>query len=80
MFDANTGTGVMEPVVVDYGTQYVLPACTFIPPIGKEFAGWGVDGSEYAQPPKLYDVGEAIDVFTDVTVSAIWKQTEEVQP
>lgn len=77
MFDANRGTGEMEPVVVNQGTQYVLPACTFTPPTGKEFAGWGVDGSEYAEPPKIYDVGEAIDVNTDVTVSAIWTDVQE---
>ena len=73
MFDANRGTGEMEPVVVNYGTQYVLPACTFTPPYGKEFAGWGVNGSEYAEPPIIYDVGEAIEINTDVTVSPVWQ-------
>lgn len=71
MFDANTGTGEMEPEVVDYGTQYVLPACTFTPPAGKTFSGWGVDGAD-----RLYDAGEAIDVFTDITVSANWVPNE----
>ncbi len=71
MFDANTGTGEMEPEVVDYGTQYVLPACTFTPPEGKTFVGWGVDGTE-----RLYDVGEAIDVYTDTTVTATWRKNE----
>ena len=74
MFDANGGTGEMEPVVVNYGTQYVLPDCTFTPPEGKTFIGWGVDGSEYAEPPKIYEPGEAIDAYTDTTISAVWEE------
>lgn len=76
MFDANRGTGSMEPVVVDYESQYVFPDNSFIPPAGERFTGWGVDGSEYAEPKVIYQPGEAITVYTDITVSAVWEPQE----
>ena len=32
-FNANGGTGSMEPVTVEEGSRYPLPACGFIPPV-----------------------------------------------
>lgn len=45
-FDANGGTGQMEPLVANATEETVLPACSFQMP-GKRFCGWGTvpDGS-----------------------------------
>ena len=61
-FDANGGSGVMEPEKVYVGESFILPACGFIAPSGKTFAGWD-KGS----------VGESIKVTGDITVTAKWK-------
>ena len=46
-FDANGGTGTMDPVTVpkaEGGTTYTLPACGFTAPEGKTFQAWKFDG------------------------------------
>ena len=46
-FDGNGGTGSMEPVTVEEGSRYVLPACGFTAPDGQEFKAWEIGGVEY---------------------------------
>ncbi|WP_180339386.1 InlB B-repeat-containing protein, partial [Peptoniphilus catoniae] len=36
-FDKNGGTGTMADVTKNKGESFTLPACTFTPPVGKEF-------------------------------------------
>ena len=66
-FDANGGTGSMEPVTVEEGSRYVLPACGFIPPVNMQFSGWALSagGSVIADG--------AIMVTSNITLYAIWE-------
>ena len=66
-FDGNGGTGSMEPVTVEEGSRYVLPACGFIPPVNMQFSGWALsaDGSVIADG--------AIMVTSNITLYAIWE-------
>lgn len=67
-FDANGGSGEMEPVVLPYGTEkYTVPECGFTAPAGCEFAGWSVDGS-VGQP------GMSLTVSGSVTLRAEWRE------
>lgn len=68
-FEAGGGSGTMADVA-DVKGEYVLPACTFTAPEGKEFAGWKV-GEE------VKAVGEKITVSADVTLVATWKDKGE---
>lgn len=67
-FDANGGSGTMNPVTVDAG-DYTLPANGFNEPVGDEFFGWSVDpdGAERKLP------GDTMQITRDTTVYAIWK-------
>ena len=66
-FNANGGTGSMEPVTVEEGSRYVLPACGFIPPVNMQFSGWALSagGSVIADG--------AIMVTSNITLYAIWE-------
>ncbi len=66
-FNANGGTGSMEPVTVEEGSRYPLPACGFIPPVNMQFSGWALsaDGGVIADG--------AIMVTSNITLYAIWE-------
>ena len=66
-FNANGGTGSMEPVTVEEGSRYSLPACGFIPPVNMQFSGWALSagGSVIADG--------AIMVTSNITLYAIWE-------
>lgn len=68
-FDGNGGSGSMDSVEMGSG-NYVLPSCGFTPPGGKVFGGWSVGG-------KTYGVGDTIEVSTDITVRAVWKDIDD---
>ena len=61
-FAGGGGSGAMEPVVVEFGSTFTLPACEFTAPSGKEFDGWDAGA-----------VGATITVTKDVTLTAQWK-------
>lgn len=65
-FDKNGGSGSMPEVKKKDGETYVLPPCTLIPPDGKEFKTWEVNGEEKA-------VGDKIQITGDTTLKPIWK-------
>ena len=65
-FNANSGTGSMESLQVDEGTQYVLPANGFTAPTGKMFDAWEVEGQR-----KLPN--ETITINADTVIKALWK-------
>ena len=46
--------------------DYILPACGFTAPNGKQFKAWSVDGNKKA-------VGDKITVTADTTVTAVWE-------
>ncbi|MBR1771543.1 MAG: leucine-rich repeat protein [Lachnospiraceae bacterium] len=72
-FDANGGSGTMEPVHVASGAAYTLPTCGFTAPEGSVFSGWQIAGS-------LYAAGDQITVNDSVTVSARWKEASAEEP
>lgn len=67
-FDPNGGEGKMDPVKVEEGTQYKLPWSDFTPPRGKSFNGWdlGMPGSK-------------ITIHNDITLTAAWKDCDEIE-
>ena len=68
-FDKGEGTGEMQAVTVDKGSEYTLPESTFKAPANKEFKAWEVNGIEKAK-------GDVIAVDEDITVKAIWTDKE----
>ena len=65
-FNANGGTGSMEPVTVEEGSRYVLPACGFTAPAGQEFKAWEIGGIEY-------NAGDGYVVLGNTEIKALWK-------
>ena len=69
-FDANNGTGKMNPVKVEKGTRYELPKCTFEAPENKEFKAWQVYNNEMNPGDEQY-------ISKDITIKALWKDKEK---
>ena len=65
-FNANDGTGTMQPVEQNAGSQYTLPACTFTAPDGKKFKAWSVNDVEK-------QVSDTITVNANTVVKAVWE-------
>ena len=65
-FNANDGTGTMQPVEQNAGSQYKLPTCTFTAPDGKKFKAWSVNDVEK-------NVGDTITVDANTVVKAVWE-------
>ncbi|MBR5620524.1 MAG: Ig-like domain repeat protein [Clostridia bacterium] len=73
-FDPNGGEGEMESVNTTWGSKVTLPECAFTAPNGKEFDKWDAG-----------DPGDEIEVKSDLTVHAVWKEkpltlTADVDP
>ena len=68
-FNANGGGGTMADVTGVSGS-YILPACGFTEPEGKQFKGWSTsaDGSAIS--------GTTYEVSSDTTFYAIWESKE----
>ena len=67
-FDANGGTGTMEPVTFPGVMGVTLPLCGFTAPEGMAFMGWSMDPQGAAE----YRVGDWYYGEYDVTFYAIW--------
>ena len=67
-FNANGGTGSMEPVTVEEGSRYILPACGFTAPDGQEFKAWEIGGAEY-------NAGDGYVVLGNTEIKALWKDS-----
>ncbi len=65
-FNANDGTGTMQPVEQNAGSQYTLPDCTFTAPDGKKFKAWSVNDVEK-------QVGDSITINANTVVKAVWE-------
>lgn len=68
-FDANGAEGTMEPVSVETGKTYTLPACGFMQPIYENFIGWEIDGVRHT-------AGSTITVSSDLTAKAVWEHVQ----
>lgn len=71
-FDANGGTGKMDPINVYGDDIFTVPLCTFTPPEGKVFEKWVRADDESIS---LYH-GNRIASGGDLTFKAIWKDKE----
>ena len=79
-FDANGGsepedlpeevTTAMPAKKVLHGSEYYLPECEFIAPENQQFKAWQIDGTEYP-------VNAPVTVTADITVKALWKDSEK---
>ncbi len=68
-FDANGGTGDMEPVALEYGDERNLPRCDFLRP-GYSFAGWATSATGAA----VYDDGALVKgLKDDIDLYAVWQ-------
>ena len=84
-FDANGGSGTMEPVKIANGAsgrRYTLPECTFTRE-GYDFAGWLITGTVSDgfddEPYRVEDEqwGDTwLYAFSDLTLKASWKMLE----
>ena len=59
-------TTAMPAKKVLHGSEYYLPECEFIAPVGKQFMAWQIDGTEYP-------VNAPVTVTADITVKALWE-------
>ena len=59
-------TTAMPAKKVLHGSEYYLPECEFIAPVGKQFKAWQIDGTEYP-------VNASVTVTADITVKALWE-------
>ena len=64
-FDANGGTGSMSNYE-EWRGNFDLPQSTYIPPEGKAFANWSVNGDERKD-------SETIQVYSDTEIKPVWK-------
>lgn len=71
-FDANGGTGEMDPATVNAEDEYTAPECAFTAPEGQEFDCWtNADGTE------TYPTGTSLGLLAgDTTLYAKWKDVE----
>ena len=53
-----------------HGSEYYLPECEFIAPENQQFKAWQIDGTEYP-------VNAPVTVTADITVKALWKDSEK---
>ena len=67
-FNANGGSGTMNPVRGVVG-EYTLPPCNFLPPDGMDvFVGWRLNDTRIVLVP-----GTTIGITGDTVFSAMWK-------
>lgn len=71
-FEANGGTGEMDPATVNAEDEYTAPECAFTAPEGQEFDCWtNADGTE------TYPAGTSLGLLAgDTTLYAKWKDVE----
>ena len=72
-FNKGTGTGSMDPVDVEDGAEYTLPATCSFTKEGRLFYGWKIGDNYYAASE-----ANTITVTADTEVTAVWKQTKKV--
>lgn len=84
-FDANGGTGVMEPFICESGMTKNLPACEFTRE-GYQFVQWTtIKNPSSWQSPKYYGEEGSYtwsSSYSDSTATlyAVWEQVEELTP
>ncbi len=69
LFDANGGSGTMNPLLVGKSVSTALTNCSFTPPTGKEFDGWATTPNGAV----VYQNGTDISINTTTVLYAKWK-------
>ena len=72
-YDANGGTGTMNPGTATQGMDFTLPECGFTAPEGKRFTQWMIDDSRQR---KWKYAGETYSFESDAVVKAVWEKLE----
>ena len=72
-YDANGGSGTMDPETYTSGAAIKLKACGFTAPSGKQFRIWEIDGTEY-------EVGDGPIATADMTAKALWEDSAAPAP
>lgn len=69
-FQANGGSGAMADRKATGDKSYILPGCAFVPPAGKVFKAWSINGTEFSP-------GEGVRISGNdgavLTVKALWQ-------
>ncbi len=73
-FNANGGSGTMDPQTVEHNVPEALNANTFTPPTGLSFAGWNTapDGTGTS-----YTNSQSVTLTADLTLYAQWAEEPE---
>lgn len=71
-FEANGGSGRIPTQRVIEKEEIQLPENTFVAPKGKVFDGWIVSGNRDKMKP-----GDKIEVTSDITITASWKDMDK---
>ena len=71
-FEANGGSGRISSQRVIEKEEIQLPENTFVAPKGKVFDGWIVSGNRDKMKP-----GDKIEVTSDITITASWKDMDK---
>lgn len=74
-FEANGGSGRIADINVGDKEEIILPENTFTSPEGKVFDGWIVSGNMDKKKP-----GDKIEVTSDITITASWKDEDKKGP
>ena len=74
-FEANGGSGRIPYINVADKEELILPENTFASPKGKVFDGWIVSGNKDNKKP-----GDKIEVTSDITITASWKDMDKERP
>ncbi|HAM15362.1 MAG TPA: hypothetical protein DCP91_05800 [Eggerthellaceae bacterium] len=64
-FDANGGTGTMNPGAAVKGETWTLPVCAFTAPDGMVFEAWEIDGKKYIE-------GDEVEITANTTAKAVY--------
>ena len=70
-FDANGGTGTMEPITVENGSTQTVPGCDFTYE-GYDFVEWAVGSPSSSM---TFKPGASVTVDDDYTLYAIWEES-----
>ena len=75
-FDKNGGTGSMSSVALAYGTNYVIPDCSFTAPAGKKFLEWNTNSGGVGNS---FAPGDSLNITYGMTLNAIWVDTAQTK-
>ena len=76
-FDANGGTGSIDPITILDGVQSNLPANTITPPPGGVFSGWATTQNGPVIYPDMGSILADDSMESSITLYAVWQPNAE---